>query len=97
MVMELYRTDIGSRRCCLGIVYYCLVVAVQNARVLCRKLVGQHKQSKYMPLKKFGSNIASDLTHAGNSVPKKRGHPSINEVTWPPKDEEAGLFCQLLM
>ena len=90
MMVELYRTDIRSRRWYLRIVYYCLDVAVQNAWVLYRRHVGQHKQSNYMPLKEFRSNIASALTTAGKIMPQKRGRPSIDDkASCPPKDKRS--------
>ena len=90
MMVKLYRTDIRSRRWKLRITYDCLDVAVQNAWVLYRRHVGQHKQSNEMPLKEFRSNIASALTKAGKIMPQKRGRPLINDkASCPPKDKRS--------
>ena len=93
LVVELYHTNIRSRRWHLRIVYYCLDVAIQNAWILYQRHVGQHKQSHYMPLKEFRSNIASALTKARKIMPQKCGCPAMNnKASCPPKDKRSRVI-----
>ncbi|CAK8678001.1 unnamed protein product [Clavelina lepadiformis] len=79
MMLELYRTDIRSKKWYMRIVYYCLDVAVLNAWLLYRRHLAQNNQPSYLPLKDFRSSIASALTLAGKQKIKKRGRPSLND------------------
>lgn len=83
MMLELYRTDIRSKKWYMRIVYYCLDVAVTNAWQLYRRHLVQNNEARRLPLKDFRSSIASALTLAGKTTTKKRGRPSSlnNEIS----------------
>ena len=86
MMLELYRTDIRSKKWYMRIVYYCLDVAVLNGWLLYRRHSAQNNETKHLPLKDFRSAIASALTAEGKIMIKKRGRPSkYGEISSVPK------------
>lgn len=77
MLLELYRTDLRSRKWYMRIVYYCLDVAVVNDWLLYRRHMQQRKVAKksILPLRNFRANIAHALAKQAK-LPKKRGRRS---------------------
>ncbi len=79
MLIELYRTDIRSKKWYMRIVYYCFDLAVVNAWLLYRRHMIQHKENKFLRLKDFRCSIALALCKAGKGSKKRRGRPSLED------------------
>ena len=77
MLLELYRTDLRSRKWYMRIVFYCLDVAVVNSWLLYRRHMEQKKVDKktILPLRNFRASIARALAKKAK-LPRKRGRPS---------------------
>ena len=77
MLLELYRTDLRSRKWYMRIVFYCLDVAVVNGWLLYRRHMEQKKVDKkaVLPLRNFRASIAHALAKKAK-LPRKRGRPS---------------------
>lgn len=86
MLIELYRTDIRSRKWYMRLVYYCFDVAVVNAWLLYRRHMTQMQvvPNKTYPLKDFRASVANALILAGKDPIKKRGRPSASMSPAPP-------------
>ena len=66
MLMSLYRIELGSKKWCTHIVYYCIGVAVTNSWMLYKRHCSQNvitQHSKLLALLDFQARIADSLLH----------------------------------
>ena len=77
MFLELYLSDLPSRKWYMGIVFYSLDVAVVNGRLLYLTAYGAKEsgQETILPLRNFRSSIAHALVKKAKQS-RKRGRPS---------------------
>lgn len=81
MLVELYRTDIKSRKWYIRIVLWCISISVTNSWLLYRRHCNQRKCKPSYTLLQFQSHIAFALTESGKITQKKRGRPSTEKMS----------------
>lgn len=85
MLVELYRTDIRSKRFYLRIIFHLVDMAVVNSWLLYRRHCSQLNIKKYETLLIFKLDLAHALIMSGENKVKKRGKPKNSEKILPPQ------------